>query len=116
MADITLAEFNGRVWLVGGEVHIDDLLANTLPPDVSIEMVRCESQSEVHSLWVQNCGEPASAADAVDHPSQYRRPDPPQFARLCRVFRPVVGDAGPGRPGGDQRRRPIGGRSSPKRR
>ena len=61
MADITLAEFNGRVWLVGGEVHIDDLLANTLTPDVSIEMVRCESQSEVHGLWVQNCGEPASA-------------------------------------------------------
>jgi hypothetical protein len=61
MADITLAEFNGRVWLVGGEVHIDDLLANTLAPDVSIEMVRCESQSEVRGLWVQNCGEPASA-------------------------------------------------------
>ncbi len=42
MADITLAEYNGRVWLVGGEVYIDDLLANTLTPNVSIELVRCE--------------------------------------------------------------------------
>jgi len=60
MADITLAEYNGRVWLVGGEVYIDDLLANTLTPNVSIELVRCESQSDVHDLWVQNCGEPLS--------------------------------------------------------
>jgi hypothetical protein len=58
MADITLAEFNGRVWLVGGEDYIDDLLANTLPPDVSIEMVRCESQTDLRALWVQHCGEP----------------------------------------------------------
>jgi hypothetical protein len=57
MADITLAEFNGRVWLVGGEAHIDDLLANTLSPDVSIELVPCESQSDVFNLWVQNAGE-----------------------------------------------------------
>jgi hypothetical protein len=57
MADITLAEYNGRVWLVGGEVYIDDLLANTLTPDVSIELVRCESQSDVQDLWIQNCGE-----------------------------------------------------------
>jgi hypothetical protein len=58
MADITLAEFNGRVWVVGGEAYIDDLLINALAPDVSIELVRCESQSNVHDLWVQNCGEP----------------------------------------------------------
>jgi outer membrane protein OmpA-like peptidoglycan-associated protein len=58
MADITLAEYNGQVWLVGGEAYIDDLLANRLTPDVSIELVRCESQSNVHKLWVQNCGEP----------------------------------------------------------
>jgi hypothetical protein len=60
MADITLAEFNNRVWLVGGESYIDDLLANTLASDVSIELVRCESQSDVRDLWVQNCGEPAT--------------------------------------------------------
>jgi hypothetical protein len=58
MADITLAEFNGRVWLVGGETYIDDLLANTLSKDISIEFVRCESQRDVHDLWIQNCGGP----------------------------------------------------------
>jgi hypothetical protein len=57
MADITLAEFNGRVFLVGGENHLDDLLANTLPANVSIELVQCERQSEIHALWVQLCGE-----------------------------------------------------------
>lgn len=57
MADITLAEFNGRVFLVGGEVHLDDLLANTLAAEVSIELVQCERQSEVHALWVQHGGE-----------------------------------------------------------
>ena len=56
MADITLAEFNGGTWMVSGEAYIDDLLANTLPADVSIEMVQCESQTEVRDLWVQHCG------------------------------------------------------------
>lgn len=56
MADITLAEFNGRVWLVGGEPFIDDLLANTLAPEISIELVPCEHKSEVKQLWVQHCG------------------------------------------------------------
>ncbi|HSU05902.1 MAG TPA: hypothetical protein VLI93_10035 [Acetobacteraceae bacterium] len=60
MADITLAEFNGRVWLVGGETHLQDLLANTLNPDISIELVQCERTSDVHHLWVQNCGEPST--------------------------------------------------------
>ncbi len=71
MADITLAEFNGRVWLVGGESYIDALLANTLSEDVSIEFVRCESQSDIHDLWVQNCGSPASGTGStpwVIHP------------------------------------------------
>ena len=56
MADITLAEFNGRVWLVGGEQHIDELLANTLAREISIELIPCEQKSEVHALWVQHCG------------------------------------------------------------
>lgn len=60
MADITLAEFNGRVWLVGGEAYLHDLLANTLPPDISIELLQCERPADVHSLWVQHCGEPAT--------------------------------------------------------
>lgn len=58
MADITLAECNGRVWLVGGEAHLEDLLANTLSKQVSIELVQCEQPSDVHDLWVQNYGEP----------------------------------------------------------
>jgi hypothetical protein len=56
MADITLAEFNGCMWLVGGEPLIDDLLANTLAPGISIEVVPCEHKSEVHRLWHELCG------------------------------------------------------------
>ncbi|MDE2580869.1 MAG: hypothetical protein KGL52_04490 [Rhodospirillales bacterium] len=58
MADITLAEFNGRVWLVGGEAHLHDLLGNTLSKDVSIELIQCEHPSDIRRLWVQFCGEP----------------------------------------------------------
>ncbi len=57
MADITLAEFNGRVWLVGGEDYLHALLGNALPKDVSIEFVQCERPEEVKRLWIQNCGE-----------------------------------------------------------
>ena len=56
MADIVLAECQGQGWLVSGELYIDDLLANTLPHHVSIELVACESKSEVDALWVQHCG------------------------------------------------------------
>ncbi len=70
MADITLAEFQGRVWLVGGEPFIDDLLANTLAPDVSIELVPCEHKSDVHRLWVQHCGQPTTLGDPwMIHPA-----------------------------------------------
>jgi len=70
MADITLAECNQRVWVVGGEDYIDDLLANTLPAHVTIEMVRCETMADVHALWVQNCGEPETAGFPwVIHPA-----------------------------------------------
>lgn len=70
MADITLAEYNGRAWLVGGEEHIDDLLANTLAPDITIERVSCDSKSEVNALWVQNCGKPDHASDPwMIHPA-----------------------------------------------
>ena len=57
MADVTLAEFNGSVWLVGGEQFIDDLLANMLPAEISIELLPCEHKSEVHDLWVKLSGE-----------------------------------------------------------
>jgi hypothetical protein len=58
MADIILAEYNGQAWLVGGVEHIDDMLANTLPDDVSIEIVLCESDSQINELWERFCGEP----------------------------------------------------------
>jgi hypothetical protein len=51
-----LAEYDGNTWVVGGEEHIDDLLANTLPPDVTIELLPCDSKSDVIALWVRNCG------------------------------------------------------------
>lgn len=56
MADIILAECGGQAWLVGGEQYLDDLLANTLPPDISIELVTCESNRDLNELWVQNGG------------------------------------------------------------
>ena len=74
MADITLAEFNERVWLVGGEAMLDDMLANTLPADVSIEVVACGAMSEVIALWVQNCGPPQRTGDPwLIHPAIAKR-------------------------------------------
>jgi len=70
MADITLAECNGQAWLVGGEAHLHDLLANTLPPEIGIELVPCERPEDVHSLWVQLCGpRPLNALPWQIHPA-----------------------------------------------
>ncbi|HKM64959.1 MAG TPA: hypothetical protein VJY39_20975 [Acidisphaera sp.] len=70
MADITLAEFRGRVWLVGGEPFIGDLLANTLADDISIELVPCENKSEVMGLWTQLCGPQETLGDPwLIHPA-----------------------------------------------
>lgn len=70
MADIVLAEHQGQSWLVSGERHIDDLLANTLAPNLTIEFVACESKSAVTELWVQYCGEPTFAvAPWIIHPA-----------------------------------------------
>ena len=74
MADIVLAECRGQAWLVSGEQYIDHLLANTLPPEVSIELVACESKSEVDALWVQHCGPPApNSMPWLIHPSVTNR-------------------------------------------
>jgi hypothetical protein len=62
MADIILAEYNGNAWLVGGEDHIDDLLNNSLPATVTIELVACESKADIHALWRLHSGEPAETA------------------------------------------------------
>ena len=74
MADIVLAECRGQAWLVSGEQYIDHLLANTLPPDISIELVACESKSEVDALWAQHCGPPAPySAPWLIHPGVINR-------------------------------------------
>ncbi len=79
MADIdpsivVLAEYQGQGWLVGGVAHIDDLLANTLPPNVSIEIVQCESDSEIYRLWEEYCGEPVPGTMPwAIHPGIMRR-------------------------------------------
>ncbi len=65
MADITLAECNGNIWLVGGEQHVHDLLRDILPPDISVELISCDDRDQVRRLWVQNCGEPSSPSDPM---------------------------------------------------
>ncbi len=62
MADIILAEHQGQFWLVSGEGYIDDLLANALANDVTIEFVACESQSDVTDLWRAG-GDPDTSSD-----------------------------------------------------
>lgn len=74
MADIVLAECRGQAWLVSGEQYIDHLLANTLPPEVSIELVACESKSDVDALWIQHCGPPGEySAPWLIHPGVTNR-------------------------------------------
>ncbi len=54
MTEIILAEFQGKTWLVGGERYIDNLLINTLSPDISIRFIACESESDVIDLWTSH--------------------------------------------------------------
>jgi hypothetical protein len=61
MPDIVLAQIGERTWLVNGEVFIDDLLANTLRDDVTIDFVACESEKEVLALWYANFPDPDQA-------------------------------------------------------
>ncbi len=73
MADITLAQFNGATWLVGGEEHIDDLMTNTLPAGVTIELVACERKIDVHALW-ERLGAPRPNSEPwMIHPGIVRR-------------------------------------------
>ncbi len=51
MTRIVLAEFAGNVWLVRGDEHFDDLLANVLPETVALEFTTCESHDEVRAIW-----------------------------------------------------------------
>jgi len=56
VADIVLAEYQGKTWLIRGERYIDDLLANTLAPDISIRIITCESESDFRTQWGQEDG------------------------------------------------------------
>ena len=74
MADIILAEFGGGAWLVGGEAHIDDLLMNTLPAGVTVEVVACASREEMIALWVSHGGRPDEVGDPwMIHPGIVNR-------------------------------------------
>jgi hypothetical protein len=97
MADITLAEFNGSVWLVGGEDYVDDLLANTLPADVSIELVACERKVDVHNMWVRLSGAREFAGDPwIIHPAivQRIRGAAPDFAVMFAAWSVMPDDDG----------------------
>lgn len=50
MADIVLADMDGQGWLVVGQQYIDQLLFNNLPAHLIIEVVPCESKSDVEAL------------------------------------------------------------------
>jgi hypothetical protein len=70
MADITLAEYGGSTWLVVGDDFIDDLLANTLPAGVTIELVACASKADVLAMWQRHAGEPGVVGDPwLIHPA-----------------------------------------------
>jgi hypothetical protein len=56
MADIVLAENGGQTWLVTGDKYIDDLLAGTLPAQITIEFVACDSYTEIDRLWSESGG------------------------------------------------------------
>lgn len=74
MADVVLAEYRGQAWLVSGEQHIHDLLANTLPPNVSVELVTCESDSDINALWAQHAGpQQDTASPCFIHPAIVNR-------------------------------------------
>jgi hypothetical protein len=74
MADIVLAEHNGQTWLMSGETFIDDLLANTLQPDVTIEFVVCESESDLENIKARHLAAGVEGFDPwIIHPAIARR-------------------------------------------
>ena len=69
MIGVILAEYNERTWLVGGMEHLDLLLVNQLAPDVSIEYVICQSESELHELWRENGAKEEGGMPWAIHPN-----------------------------------------------
>ena len=51
MTEIVLAECGGNTWLVEGDQHVDDLLANTLPGSIAVRFVSVPNAAEAHLLW-----------------------------------------------------------------
>jgi hypothetical protein len=74
VSDIILCEFKGRGWLVRGERYIDDLLINALPPNISIEVITCEAESDVNDLWFREGWNPDSGRRPwMIHPAIMKR-------------------------------------------
>ncbi len=74
VADILLAECSGQGWLVRGDQYIDDLLANTLRPHVTVEVVACESKSAIDQLRLALAGpEDTEEVMWLIHPAIVRR-------------------------------------------
>ncbi|MCO6417939.1 hypothetical protein JYK14_17475 [Siccirubricoccus sp. KC 17139] len=74
MPDIILAQFEGITWLVAGVDLLDDLLANTLPPETSFEIVTCRESAEVDALWRYHAGDQADFSHPwAIHPNIVRR-------------------------------------------
>ncbi len=74
MADVTLAECEGNVWLVEGEQHLDALLLGSFPPDLRIEFVACASQDELRGLWAELSGNAGPGCDPwAIHPGLVER-------------------------------------------
>ena len=74
MADVTLAECGGNVWLVGGEENLDDLLLNALPTTVTLAIVPCTSLADVRALWAQHSDAAEEGAEPWSfHPGIVRR-------------------------------------------
>ena len=49
--DVTLAECEGQVWLVGGEEHLDALLIGRLAPELTVGLRHCATRAELFALW-----------------------------------------------------------------
>jgi hypothetical protein len=72
MVDIILLEYMGKAWLIRGEQYIDDLLVNALPKSISIDIITCESESDVNDLWRRE-GWDSSRPPCLIHPAIVRR-------------------------------------------
>ena len=49
--DVKLCFFRGWYWLVVGEGYQAELLAGTLPPERTVEIVDCADFAEVEAAW-----------------------------------------------------------------